>query len=209
MTTEKVFVCVGPNRGCAETARLLHGHDRFFMFEPLPDAAQWLREQNSHVSDIFHVVEAACGETTSRAKMRIYNEHGASSSLGVCTDQARQMYPQADLTEQAEIEVQVVNLCDFLQWAGVEQIETLVTDAQGMDLAILKTMQPYFERRAIRCVVHETDADGFRHYDGLPDNSLSAAEAYMNQFGCYRPSRLPGRNDFNFDMEWRLANAAS
>ena len=204
MTTERVFVCVGPNRGCAETLRLLQGHDRFFMFEPLPDAAQWLRDHNSQISDIFHVIEAACGEETCRAKMRVYNEHGVSSSLGTCTEQARQMYPQADLTEQAEIEVQVINLCNFMQHAGVNQIETLVTDAQGMDLAILKTMEPYLRKRAIRRVVHEIDGDGFKHYDGLPDNSLSAAVAYMEQFGCYQPSRLPDRNDFNFDIEWRL-----
>jgi FkbM family methyltransferase len=207
--SERVFVCVGPNKGCAETLRLLQGHDRFFMFEPLPEAAAYLRQHNTHLSDIFHVVQAACGEATGKAKMRVYNTGGVSSSLGVCTEQARQMYPQADLSEQAEIEVQVINLCEFLQWAGIQQIQTLVTDAQGMDLAILKTMKPYFRRRAVQRVIHETDADGFRHYDGLPDNSLSGSVAYMEQFGCYRPSRMPDRNDFNFDLEWRLCDAAN
>jgi hypothetical protein len=77
-------------------------------------------------------------------------------------------------------------------------------DAQGMDLAILKTMRPFFERRAVRRVIHEIDVDGFRHYDGLPDNSLSGAVQYMEQFGSYQPYRLPDRNDFNFDLEWRL-----
>ena len=202
--SERVFVCVGPNRGDAEMLRLLQGHDRFFMFEPLPDAAAYLRQHNAHIADIFHVVEAACGPATCRAKMRRYNTNGVSSSLGVCTEQARELYPQADLSEQGEVEVQVVNLGEFLEWFGIKQIQTLMTDAQGMDLAILKTMEPYFRRRAVQRVIHETDADGFKHYDGLPDNSLSGAVAYMEQFGCYRPSRMPDRNDFNFDMEWRL-----
>jgi FkbM family methyltransferase len=206
--SERVFVCVGPNRGCAETLRLLQGHDRFFMFEPLPDAANWLRQQNAHLADIFHVVQAACGDGNYQSKMRVYNKHGVSSSLGTCTQQAREMYPDADLSQQDEIDVQVVNLCEFLEWAGVKQIQTLVTDAQGMDLAILKTMEPYLRRRAVQHVIHEVDGDGFRHYDGLPDNSLSGAVAYMEQFGCYRPSRLPDRNDFNFDLEWRLCDAA-
>ena len=204
MTTERVFVCVGPNRGCSETLRLIQGHDRFFMFEPLPDAAKWLRDHNAELSDVFHVVEAACGVEEGKATMRIYNDYGASSSLGVCTEQARDKYSQADLSERGQIKVDVVNLCNFLTWFGIQQIETLVTDAQGMDLAILKTMEPYLRRRAIRRIVHEIDADGFRHYEGLPDNSLSGAIAYMEQFGCYQPSRLPDRNDFNFDMEWRL-----
>jgi FkbM family methyltransferase len=202
--SERHFVCVGPNRGDPEMLQLLQGHSRFWMFEPLPDAAAWLREKNANIADVFHVIEAACGPATCRAKLRQYNTCGVSSSLGVCTEQARQFYPQADLTEQGEIEVQVINLCEFLEHAGVKQIQTLVTDAQGMDLAILKTMEPYFRRRAVQRVIHETDADGFRHYDGLPDNSLSGAVAYMEQFGCYRPSRMPDRNNFNFDLDWRL-----
>lgn len=202
--TERVFVCVGPNRGDSEMLQLLQGHARFFMFEPLPSAAQYLREQNAHLAAFFHVVEAACGDVEGKAKLTVYNRNGVSSSLGKCTSQARQMYQGVDLLEQEEVEVDVINLCTFMQLAGVPQIETLLIDAQGMDLAILKTMRPYLERRAIRHIVHEVDVDGFKHYDGLPDNSLSAAMQYMGEFGGYQPRVLPDRNGFNFDLEWRL-----
>ena len=203
--SERVFVCVGPNRGDLAMLELMQGHDRFYLFEPLPDAADYLRRHNAHLQDIFHVVEAACGDAEGMQTLTVYNHEGVSSSLGVCTDQAREMYPQADLTKKEQLEVQVVNLCGFLEWAGVRQIETLMIDAQGMDLTILKTMRPYLERKAVRRVIHEIDVDGFRHYDGLPDNSLSGAVAYMEQFGGYQPYRLPDRNNFNFDLEWRLA----
>lgn len=200
---ERVFVCVGPNRGDAAMLQLMQGHTRFFLFEPLPEAAAWLRQHNAHLMSIFHVVEAACGETEGRATLTVYNEHGVSSSLGRCTEQARERYAQADLREQGQIEVDVINLCKFMQMANVREIETLMVDAQGMDLAILKTMRPYFERRAVRRVIHEVDGDGFRHYDGTPDNSLCGAMEYMGSLG-YRPQVLPERNDFNFDLEWRL-----
>lgn len=202
--TERVFVCVGPNRGDAEMLQLVQGHNRFFLFEPLPDAAEYLRNQNAHLAAIFHVVEAACGDVEGKATLTVYNKHGVSSSLGKCTSQARQLYQGVDLLEKDEIEVQVINLCKFMTMAGVEQIETLLIDAQGMDLAILKTMRPYLEQQAIRHIIHEVDGDGFRHYDGLPDNSLAGAMAYMNEFGAYQPRVLPNRNGFNFDMEWRL-----
>lgn len=201
---ERVFVCVGPNKGDMSMLQIMQGHDRFYMFEPLPEAADYLRRKNAHMTDIFHVVQAACGEADGMRTLTVYNHDGVSSSLGVCTEQARQMYPQADLCQKEQLEVHVVNLCSFLEWAGVKQIETLMIDAQGMDLAILKTMRPFFERRAVRRVIHEIDVDGFRHYDGLPDNSLSGAVQYMEQFGSYQPYRLPDRNDFNFDLEWRL-----
>lgn len=202
--SERVFVCVGPNRGDLTMLQLLQGHDRFYMFEPLPEAAEYLRHHNQHASDIFHVVQAACGDIEGKATLTVYNQDGVSSSLGTCTEQARQMYAQADLLPQQQIEVDVINLCSFMQWVGVKQIETLMIDAQGMDLAILKTMRPYLERRAIRRVIHEIDGDGFKHYDGLPDNSLAGALAFMNDVGGYQPTILPERNEFNFDLEWRL-----
>lgn len=203
--SERVFVCVGPNRGDRAMLELMQGHDRFYLFEPLPDAAEYLRKHNAHLSDIFHVVQAACGEVEGTQKLTVYNHCGVSSSLGVCTEQARQMYPQADLTARESIDVQVINLCSFLEWAGVQRVETLMTDAQGMDLTILKTMRPFFERRSVRRVIHEIDVDGFKHYSGLPDNSLSGAVQYMEQFGGYHPYRMPDRNNFNFDLEWRLS----
>lgn len=203
--TERVFVCVGPNRGDSEMLQLLQGHSRFFMFEPLPSAAQYLREQNAHLAAFFHVVEAACGDVEGKAKLTVYNHNGVSSSLGKCTNQARQMYQGVDLLEQDEVEVDVINLCTFMQLAGVQQIETLLIDAQGMDLAILKTMRPYLERRAIRRIIHECDGYGFRHYDGLPDNSMAGAVEFMEQFECYgSPSFMPHRNEFNFDLLWEL-----
>jgi FkbM family methyltransferase len=201
---ERVFVCVGPNRGDSEMLKLLQGHTRFFMFEPLPEAAAYLRQYNAHLAAFFHVVEAACGDTEGRATLTVYNQNGVSSSLGKCTQQARQMYQGVDLLEQNQIEVDVINLCKFMTMAGVERIETLLIDAQGMDLAVLKTMRPYLERRAIRRIIHEIDGDGFKHYDGLPDNSLAGAMDFMNEVGGYQPRVLPERNGFNFDMEWRL-----
>lgn len=202
--SERVFVCVGPNRGDSEMLTLLQGHTRFFMFEPLPDAAAYLREQNAHLAAFFHVVEAACGDTEGKAKLTVYNRNGVSSSLGKCTDQARELYQGVDLLESGEVEVDVINLCKFMTLAGVPKIETLLIDAQGMDLAILKTMRPYLERRAIRRIIHEIDGDGFRHYDGLPDNSLAGAMELMCEVGGYQPTILPNRNEFNYDLEWRL-----
>lgn len=202
--TDRVFVCVGPNRGDREMLQLLQGHTRFFMFEPLPDAAQYLREQNTKAAAFFHVIQAACGDTEGKATLTVYNHNGVSSSLGKCTQQAREMYSGVNLLEQDTLEVDVINLCKFMTLAGVHQIETLLIDAQGMDLAILKTMRPYLERRAIRRIIHEIDGDGFRHYDGLPDNSLAGALAFMGQFDGYESRAMPDRNGFNFDLEWRL-----
>lgn len=200
----KIFVCVGPNRGDREMAAMMHGHDLFIMFEPLPEAAAWLRENNRQAAQWFRVIEAACGEHAGKATLTVYNANGVSSSLGKCTDQARDRYSAVDLSEQSEIEVDVINLREWLEQHQIYQIETLVIDAQGMDLAILRTLEPYLRHRAIGRIVHECDGDGFRHYDGLPDNSLAGAVAFFNDIGHYEMAQLPNRNTWNFDVEWRL-----
>lgn len=204
----KIFVCVGPNRGDREMVKLMHGHDLFIMFEPLPEAAAWLRDHNRHAEQWFHVIEAACGEHAGRATLNVYNFDGVSSSLGKCTDQARQLYSGADLSGQHQIEVDVINLREWLDDHQVEHIQTLLIDAQGMDLAILKTIEPYLRERRIDRIVHEIDGDGFRHYDGLPDNSFSAAIEFFDSVGNYEMEEMPDGNSWNFDVSWRLKDVA-
>ena len=200
----KIFVCVGPNRGDREMAAMMNGHNRFYMFEPLPEAAAWLRENNRQAAQWFHVIEAACGEHAGKATLTVYNANGVSSSLGKCTDQARDRYSAVDLSEQSEIEVDVINLREWLEEHGIDQLETLLIDAQGMDLAILRTLEPYLREQRIRRIIHETDGEGFRHYDGLPDNSLAATVSFFDEIGHYQMATVPARNTWNFDVEWRL-----
>jgi FkbM family methyltransferase len=201
--TGKTFVCVGPNRGDCKMADMLFGHDQFYFFEPMPDAAAWLRKSNEHAKDLFHVVEAACGEQPGRAKFRCYND-GLSSSLGVCTKQAVEHFTKYDMSLQDEIEVDVINLGEWLDECRIGPIETLMIDAQGMDLTIMKTIRPYLERKEIKTLIHEIDCDGFRHYEGLPDNSFSAAVEFMESVGGYRMDDLPEVHPVNFDVTWRV-----
>ena len=201
---EKVFVCVGPNTGDVEMAKLVAGHDRFYFFEPLPEAAAWLREHNKYSADHVHVIEAACGTEDGESVLTVYNKRGESSSLGKCSKQASEAFCGVDWREYRQVPVKVINLYYFMQHVNCEHIETLLVDAQGMDLEILKTMRPYLERRAIKRIIHEIDADGFRHYDGLPENSLSAAIEFMQSIGGYEMSRVENRNSLNFDIEWTL-----
>lgn len=207
MVKKKVFVCVGPNTGDSEMQEIAKGHDVFLMFEPLPSAAKWLRDNNKNADDVFHVIEAACGQENGKSTLTVYNTKGVSSSLGFCTEQSRKLYSQVDWTPAEQIEVDVVHLGDFLSRHGVKEIETLLIDAQGMDVAILRTLENYLRASKIKRIIHEVDGDGYRMYDGLPDNSISAAVAFMDGIGNYNGQMLPNRNHWNFDIEWTLKSS--
>ena len=200
---KKHFVCVGPNTGDSSMFQMLDGHDEFWFIEPLPEAAAWLREQNRDISDVFHVVEAACSDYDGRGTLTRYNRNGVSSSLGKCSEECRALYGHVDWDSRGEVEVPVINLFNFLQYVGVHEIETLLIDAQGLDLTILKTLRPYLERRAIARIIHETDADGLRLYDDIPGNTIGESIEFFQSIGGYEMQTLPDRNAFNFDVEWR------
>ena len=181
--SHRIAVIIGPNKGDCEMQSQIGGHHEYYLFEPMPDAAQWLSDNNS--DSMVHVVQAACGIHTGRSTMNMYN-NGLSSSLGICTDQAREVYAGYDLTHAGTLEVDVVNVYEYLTGCGVNEITTLLTDAQGMDLVILKTMSPWLQSRRIQTIICEADNDVFRHYDDLPSNRVSDFDAFMQAFPWYR-----------------------
>lgn len=197
----KVIVIVGPHKGDRIISDLCSRHHEVYLFEPMPEAAKWLAKYND--DPLIHVIEAACGSTAGRQPMNIYNR-GLSSSLGVCTAQARDAFAEANLALAGTFEVEVVNLFDYLRDKGLDGFETLLTDAQGMDLEILKTLSPWLSERKIRTIICEADSDGFRHYDGLPSNNESDFHDFMASFPWYRCTTPLKRPKYNPDLSWEL-----
>jgi FkbM family methyltransferase len=69
---------------------------------------------------------------------------GASSSIGEFNeDWPQRAAGSIPMTES--VTVQCINICDFLRNEGIEYIDTYISDIQGMDLEVLKTLRPFFE----------------------------------------------------------------
>tara|TARA_R110000868_G_scaffold293213_1_gene553723 strand:+ start:1208 stop:1819 length:612 start_codon:yes stop_codon:yes gene_type:complete len=196
----KRIVVVGPNMGDNMIRDLCDEHHEIYFFEPMPDAAKWLKEHNDHPT--IHVIQAACGAENGAATMNVYN-NGLSTSFGVCTTQAQAAYTGVDLELQGTIEVEVLNAYDYLIGLGIDEVETFMTDAQGMDLEILRTMEPWLASRKIRTIICEADHDQFRHYHGVPRNNVADFIKFMAQFPWYRFGEYDGRR-CNPDLKWQL-----
>jgi FkbM family methyltransferase len=198
----RTAVIVGQNYPDALSDRLIEIHDFVVIFEPLPAAAAACRRRYVDNGKVL-VVEAACGDSDGMQPMTVYNVNGLSSSLGKMTEQAQKAFYMHDLSEKEIVNVRVVNLCSFLAGMGVWKLTTLIIDAQGLDLAILKTVKP-FVGSGIDYLQIEADGDGFSHYSGLPANSESAAIEWMGQFPQYEFLKLPGRMAIQPDLVWML-----
>lgn len=203
MVHSNTIVIVGPNRGDYKIARLCAQHTEAWLIEPMPDAVAWHRMHNQ--CDNVHVVQAACGVTPGRSVMTLYNG-GLSSSLGRCTAQAREVFSDYDLDPQGTIEVDVINLAEYLESQGVTAIRTLMIDAQGMDLGILGTMRQWLAERRIKTIICEVDHDCFRHYDDTPPNNRSAFMEFMAQYPWYEYQHNPADdNKAQADLCWILS----
>jgi len=188
----RTCVVVGQNHPDATLARLVDGFDRIIIFEPLPDAVQACRYAYKDAASVI-VFEAACGESFGPATFNQYNMRGLSSSLGTMTGEAQAIYSGYDLSLTGTVEVQVLHLGFILQMIGAVNIDFMMIDAQGMDFAILKTIEPWIAESRVGMIQLEADGAGFRHYDGLPDNSEAGIIEWMRKFPQYAMSSIAGR----------------
>jgi FkbM family methyltransferase len=191
----KTLVWVGPNctRDVTEIAK---NFNRVVLFEPLPEVCQRLKQMLPGAT----VVEAACSDAKGTATLRTYNRQGLSSSLYEVTDQARQKFGFVDWDKTETVEVDTVNLGDWLDENGIGEIKMMIVDAQGMDLRILKTVEQRLKDKTIGMLQTECDDQGFQHYQDS-DNSLKSQREFMEPLG-YRPSRLTSTVTFHPDVLW-------
>jgi FkbM family methyltransferase len=200
---EKILVYVGPN--CtSDVEAYVNSHDKSYLFEPLPQAAQILRD--SVQGDCAEVIEAACSSEDGWADFHEYN-NGMSSSLLKVHDDAKDKFGRADWKETTAYQVKTINLGKWLDDRGIGEIETLVTDAQGMDLEILKTLEARLKSKSIKSIRTESDDEGFQHYQGF-DNSLTAQREFMESCG-YCPVKISETVTFHPDVLWKPINENS
>jgi FkbM family methyltransferase len=200
----KTCVIIGQNRPDKTLERLVNTYGRIVIFEPLPEAAAECREACQNIPGVT-VFQAACGEAFYNAAFHVYNESGLSSSLGSMSADAIAVYGGSyDLSLKDTIDVQVVHVGFLLQMIGVHTIDFLLIDAQGMDFEILKTVEPWISESRVRLIQIEAEGKGFRHYNGLPDNSEESIVEWMSRFPQYAMSKLEGRLPEQPDLVFEL-----
>jgi FkbM family methyltransferase len=197
------LVFVGCNIG-KDVDRAVDAHDVCWLFEPIPEIAAELRRKynsRSFPTKVVHVVQKACYTHKCTMPFHLYNTNGLSSSLGTVSQESQSAYNYADLSLIDTIDVECVNLNEFLP-AGMF-IDTLIVDAQGADLQILQTLQSRLYNKLFGLIESECDGNSFSSYDGIGSNSESEMLSYMSQFE-YDCERIPDRVDWNPDYRWKL-----
>jgi len=156
------LVYVGANVG-GSLWSMFRQYDLVYAFEPDPEIFAHLKNTYNSYSWV-HLVNAACSENNGKAKFYVTPNRVSSSLNVVSTSTHDEASPQRDFRE---IVVKTINLCEYLTEVGVDYIDYYLSDAQGSDLNILKTLKPYINNKKIGKMFIETHGNGLYLYDNL------------------------------------------
>ena len=114
------------------------------------------------------------------------------------------------LTRQKKIKVPTINLHDFCDSNNISDIDTLITDLQGIDYTVLKTLSKFIQAGKIREIQCEVEPDGTPvRYLGIPPGKMSAFQELLSDRYDILWIDPPGppENVWEMDVRWRLKNS--
>jgi FkbM family methyltransferase len=177
---EKRGICifdVGANKG--QTARQYRSRfpgAEIYCFEPFPDSISELQKQFSDDRKI-HIVPRAVAQQNGTATFYV-NEFDATNSLLPRPVNDRRYYPKSAGPKET-IEVEVINLDDFLKENSISMIDILKFDIQGGELSALRGAESLLKAGSTPLIF--TEIMFAPHYEGAP--LFHEIWSFLSRFG--------------------------
>tara|TARA_S200002703_G_scaffold91620_1_gene79113 strand:+ start:3125 stop:3754 length:630 start_codon:yes stop_codon:yes gene_type:complete len=157
-----VLVYVGTNLGNS-LWNMIQDYDQVYAFEADPEIFEQLNRRFRQFEWVT-LVNAACSDTVGEVDLYV-TPNRVSTSLSDASKMEKNMGCPPILKK---VKVQSINLCDYLQENGVDEIDFYQSDIQGSDLTVLKTLKSkYIDTKKIKKMFIETHGNGIEIYDGL------------------------------------------
>lgn len=191
------------------------GYERCYGFEANPDRFKNLEKKFSKYTNIelYNVAVAQYdGEITFNISN---NNNGASSSVGTFSEDWKQQYRGEKIEMVKSITIPCINLNNFCERHNIEFIDDYVSDIQGLDLEVLKTLKPMIDKKLIGSITCEVTKNDKRNiYSDLPDNSENGFAELLNSNyklvakgnGILKDSRFDQIPDeyWEMDCKWKI-----
>jgi FkbM family methyltransferase len=191
---------------------MYNAYESCYCFEPNPERFKKLQKKYSKCSHI-NLYNIAAAQYDGEISFNISsNNNGSSSSIGHFKKEWQQQY-QIEMVKT--ITVPCINLNNFCVKYDIRFIDDYVSDIQGMDLEVLKTMKPMIDKKMIGTITCEVTKDDKNNiYYDLPDNSEKGFtdllknnyELIAKGWGYLKENkydRIP-YNVWEMDCRWRL-----
>jgi FkbM family methyltransferase len=196
---KKVLVMIGVDIS-GELDILHKGYEKCYCFEANPERFNKLSLKYNKKSNI-HLYNVAVADYDGEIEFNISkNNNGASSSIGNFNQEWLNDIDEKDVVMIDKIKVPCINLLNFFKKNEINWIDDYVSDIQGMDLQVLKTIKPFVDERRIGAIRCEVTKDEYKNvYYDLPDNSLSAYQELLQKNYCLIAQGTGILKDYVFD----------
>ena len=149
---------------------MFRGYEVCYGFEPSPERFKKLHKKYKKYPQV-HIFNVAAARAKGEVKFNISSNKGASSSLGKFNEEW--LFEKGEKIKMTNtIDVPSINLYEFCSQNNISTIDDYISDIQGMDLEVLKTLEPMLVSKSIKSITCEvTKNEKGNVYSDLPDNS--------------------------------------
>lgn len=173
-----VLVYVGLHKGASFNA-VFRGYETCYGFEANPELYKKLKKRFKRHSNV-HLFNVAVTDKDGEIDFNISSNSGASSSVGQFKEEWSN-FKSGEVRMINTIRIPSINLLNFFQKRGVTHIESYISDIQGLDLEVLKTLKPFIDNRQISDITCEVSKDKYGNiYKDIPENSESGFNQLLN-----------------------------
>lgn len=135
-------------------------------FEANPELYKQLQKKYKKYPNV-HLINAAVNTNNGMTTFNISSNNGESSSIGLFKEELGE-----EIKMIKKIQVPSINLYDFIKKEGISFIDSYISDIQGADLKVLKTLQPLIDNSLIGEITSEVTKDKYGNmYKNISDNS--------------------------------------
>ena len=171
------LVYVGMHRG-GGFEQIFRRYKRCYGFEANPELFKTLEEKFGDCPGV-KLFNVAVADHDGELEFNISSNDGESSSIGHFSEDWNH-FKSGDIAMTSTITVPCINLCRFLRDEKVRVIDDYVSDIQGFDLEVLKTLKPLLDAKKIHSITCEVAKDTNIYHD-LPDNSEEGFDALLRE----------------------------
>lgn len=203
------LVYIGTNEG-EGLSEYIDLYDKVYAFEPDPEMFENLVNRFNDKSHVTFV-NAACSDTAG-IKTLYVTENRHSTSLSELSDYSLTYGFSGGKASFKTFDVNCINLYDYFVEQNIDYIDTLITDCQGSDLSILKTIKSYIDNKKIGELFCETHENNIQLYDSLNNQFDDFKELLSHNYEVqdfYLDGKLVSKDQAPFvewDTHWTLKN---
>ena len=158
----KNLIYLGVNAG-QTFSRYVYGgdYDMYYGFEANPELAARLTDRYKDDNRVV-IVHGAVGDSEEELEFYIYetNQGPVASSLGKASREFIEKQKHNSMKHIGTVKVPGINLNNYLKEHNVDEIDTYISDIQGMDYCVLETLKnDYIDTKKIKTIIVETQCD--------------------------------------------------